>query len=79
MAAHGVERDLDQMMFEVRCSTAFCIMYGFASYPQYPELPDASKAMTDQLLRRAVEAIVDLDAVSAIEELAQRRGQPEMT
>lgn len=72
MAAHGVERDLEQMMFEVRCSAAFCIMYGFASYPQYPELPDASKAMTDQLLRRAVETIVDLDAVAAIDELARR-------
>ncbi|MFK8022378.1 MAG: phosphotransferase [Ilumatobacter sp.] len=69
LAAHGVERDVDRLMFDVRCATAFCIMYGFASYPEYEGLPETSKQMTHQLLRRSVEAIVDLDGVSAIEEL----------
>lgn len=69
LGAHGVERDVDQLMFDVRCAAAFCLMYGFASYPEYAELPEVSKQMTRQLMRRSVEAIVDLDGVSAIQQL----------
>ena len=53
-------------MDDVRVITAFCIMYGFASFPEYEALPEEGKAMTRQLLRRCVEAIEDLDALSAL-------------
>lgn len=69
LAAHGVERDSEQLWFDVRCAAAFCLMYGFASYPDFENLPDASRQMTRQLLRRSVEAIVDLDGVAAINQL----------
>lgn len=69
LAVHGVEREMEQLMFDVRCAAAFCIMYGFASYPQYEDLPENSQRMTHQLLRRSVEAIVDLDGVAAIRQL----------
>ncbi len=67
LAAHGIERDAEQVLDDVRVITAFCIMYGFASFPEYEALPDEGKAMTRQLLRRCVEAIDDLDALEAIE------------
>ena len=69
LAARGVERDVDQLMFDVRCAAAFCMMYGFASYAGYEDLPETSQRMTRQLLRRSVEAIVDLDGVSAVQQL----------
>ncbi len=66
LATHGIERDVDSVMDDVRVITAFCIMYGFASFPEYEALPEEGKAMTRQLLRRCVEAIEDLDALSAL-------------
>jgi len=65
LAAHGIERDVDEVLDDVRIITAFCIMYGFASYPEYESLPEEGKAMTRQLLRRCVEAIEDLDALAS--------------
>ncbi len=69
LAAHGVDRDVDALMFDVRCAAAFCLMYGFASYPEYDDLPATSQQMTRQIMRRSVEAIVDLDGVAAIRQL----------
>ncbi len=66
LAAHGIERDADEVLDDVRVISAFCIMYGFASFPEYEALPDEGKAMTRQLLRRCVEAIEDLDALDAL-------------
>jgi len=69
LAEHGVERDVEQLMFDVRCTAAFCLMYGFASYPGYADLSETSQQMARQLLRRSVETIIDLDGIAAIEEL----------
>ncbi|MEL6892119.1 MAG: phosphotransferase [Actinomycetota bacterium] len=74
LATHGIERDAEAVLDDVRVITAFCIMYGFASFPEYEALPDEGKAMTRQLLRRCVEAIEDLDALAAIERAAPSAG-----
>ncbi len=66
LATHGIERDAEAVLDDVRVITAFCIMYGFASFPEYEALPEEGKAMTRQLLRRCVEAIEDLDALHAL-------------
>ena len=66
LAHHGVHRDVDDVMSQVRALSAFCLMYGFASFPQYTELPPESQAMTRQLMRRAVETITDLDGIAAV-------------
>lgn len=73
LAEHGVHRDIDQLFDDVRAAAAFCIMYGFASYPQYDDLPPVSQAMTEQLLRRAVETVIDLDGMAAVEALSSDR------
>lgn len=56
-------------MGDVRVASAFCIMYGFASFPEYTSLPPQSQAMTRQLLRRAVETMTDLDGIAAVDAL----------
>jgi len=69
LATHGVDRNVDDVMSQVRALSAFCLMYGVASFPQYTELPPESQAMTRQLMRRAVETITDLDGIAAVDAL----------
>jgi thiamine kinase-like enzyme len=66
MAEHGHELDAEQFFFDVRVAIGMCLMYGFASYPQYDALPEEGKVMADKLLRRAAEAIEDFDPLAAL-------------
>ncbi len=69
MGAHGHDLDAEQFFFDVRVAVGMCLMYGFASYPQYDMLPEEGKLMADKLLRRAAEAIEDFDSLAALRAL----------
>ncbi len=69
MGQLGHDLDADQFYFDVRVAIGLCLMYGFASYPEYDHLPEAGKVMADKILRRAAEAIDDFDSLAAIRSL----------
>lgn len=71
-AEHGIELDLDQVAFDTRVSIALCLMYGFASYPEYEALDPEGQAATDTLLRRSAATIEEFDAITAVDELLAR-------
>lgn len=65
LAAHGVERDADEVWNEFRVSIAFCLIYGVASYAEYENLPGEGQAVLETVLRRSTAGIVDVDAIAA--------------
>ncbi|MEM7091671.1 MAG: phosphotransferase [Actinomycetota bacterium] len=69
LAAKGVERDVDQVWFDMQVAMGFCFIYGIVSYAEYEGLPGEGQQVVDTLLRRSTEGILDTDAISAVRSL----------
>ena len=65
----GVELDADTVLFDTRVAVAMCLMYGFASFPEYEHLDPASQDAQKHILRRAASAVTEFDALAAVREL----------
>ncbi len=69
LAANGVERNIDDIWFDVRVAIAFCFLYGIVSYAQYEHLPGEGQHVIDTILRRSTQGIIDTDAIAAVRSL----------
>ncbi len=70
LAAHGAERDVEQLWFDFRVAIGFVFLYGIVSYAQYELLPGEGQHVIDTILRRSVSGIADVDAIAAVRSLA---------
>jgi len=71
LAANGVERDVDQVWFDLRVAIGFCFIYGIVSYAQYELLPGEGQHVIDTILRRSAAGIQDVDAIAAVRSLTE--------
>lgn len=65
----GVDLDTDVVLFDTRVAVAMCLMYGFASFPEYDHLDPNSQDAQKHILRRAASAVTEFDALGAVREL----------
>ena len=68
--AAGVDLDADQVMFDTRVAVGLCLMYGFASFPEFENLDPQGQDAQRHILRRCVTAIEDFDAIEAVRRVA---------
>lgn len=66
LAAHGVQRDRDEVLRQFKIAVCQCFIYGVSSFPSYADLPERSQELIRLLLGRAAQAIVDLDALAEL-------------
>ena len=71
LAAHGVDREMDQLWFDFRVAIGFVFLYGIVSYAQYELLPGEGQNVIDTILRRSVSGIEDVDAIAAVRSLVE--------
>lgn len=69
LRAENVRLDTGQLAFETRVAVAAALIYGIAAFPEFEALDQESRNVQRTILRRAVNACEDLDALGAIEQL----------
>ncbi|MGI9577124.1 MAG: phosphotransferase [Microthrixaceae bacterium] len=67
--SRGVDLDPEAVLFDTRVAVAMCLMYGFASFPEFEHLDPASQDAQKHILRRASNAVTEFHALAAVRDL----------
>ena len=66
LAERGIDLDPDQAWQQYRLALCFCLTYPVTAFQSWPDLPDRGRDLVRSMLRRALAAIHDADALAVL-------------